>query len=263
MLTLDNLHYRGRWMDDSESGVCLQCKSAFNFLIRRHHCRRCGGLFCDYCSSRKLLIPSEMIVMHSSNDSEIPNRCCSACAEIVTNFVNHRQTIPPVYSTDSAKATVATAPSSEITNRSIGNGSDTQTVSPMIQESGRSQLVGDAASTVTSPSTTENALREVCCEEWKNGTVGTGKYKLYVVVVPSRITQDRRFKVSLDNREMTVVLPLHILAAETILVKAPSPPVSILRAQATLVAHTKKVCTCVVTSRRVTDRKNREILGDI
>ena len=242
-------------MHDNESDVCLQCKSTFSFLIRKHHCRRCGGLFCDYCSSRKLLIPAAMFVTHSSNDSEVPNRCCSACAVIVTNFVVHRQTILPVYSTDIAKVTMATVSTPGITTRSIGNCSSTDTGSAVTRESGLSQLVGAAAPTVIDSSSNGNALREVCCEEWKNCIVGTGKYKLYVVVVPSCIAQDRRFKVSLDNREMTILLPLHISAAETILVRAPSPPVFILRAQATVVSHTKKVRT----SRHVTDSTHREI----
>ena len=45
-----------RWKLDSESKVCEQCRKEFKegmFTSGKHHCRRCGGLFCDKCSSKK------------------------------------------------------------------------------------------------------------------------------------------------------------------------------------------------------------------
>ncbi|KAJ9463574.1 Lateral signaling target protein 2-like protein [Diplonema papillatum] len=36
---------RPRWVSDSYSGQCMESKRDFNFFERRHHCRRCGGLF--------------------------------------------------------------------------------------------------------------------------------------------------------------------------------------------------------------------------
>jgi hypothetical protein len=51
----------GRWMDDGESSICCGCGSPFTLLRRRHHCRRCGQLFCDACSSlRSPLARDEM-----------------------------------------------------------------------------------------------------------------------------------------------------------------------------------------------------------
>ena len=51
----------GRWMDDGESSICCGCGSPFTLLRRRHHCRCCGRLFCDACSSlRAPLAPDEM-----------------------------------------------------------------------------------------------------------------------------------------------------------------------------------------------------------
>lgn len=41
------------WVDDDEMDKCMACKSTFTFVRRRHHCRRCGGLFCGACSSKK------------------------------------------------------------------------------------------------------------------------------------------------------------------------------------------------------------------
>lgn len=38
---------------DHESDVCDDptCKKYFNYFVRRHHCRRCGNIFCDSHSS--------------------------------------------------------------------------------------------------------------------------------------------------------------------------------------------------------------------
>eukprot|EP00968_Pinguiococcus_pyrenoidosus_P013784 scaffold1247_cov251-Pinguiococcus_pyrenoidosus.AAC.20 len=44
-----------RWRDDAEVEVCAQCKQSFSTISRRrHHCRRCGDIFCDNCSSKRI-----------------------------------------------------------------------------------------------------------------------------------------------------------------------------------------------------------------
>ena len=35
---------------DSAATSCFLCRSTFNLLVRRHHCRRCGGIFCGKCA---------------------------------------------------------------------------------------------------------------------------------------------------------------------------------------------------------------------
>lgn len=41
-----------KWVPDSSSPDCTACARPFSFLLRsRHHCRVCGDLFCDACSS--------------------------------------------------------------------------------------------------------------------------------------------------------------------------------------------------------------------
>eukprot|EP01048_Picozoa_sp_COSAG05_P005499 COSAG05_NODE_328_length_11337_cov_252.011805_1_plen_594_part_10 len=39
------------WMPDEASAVCLRCGADFGALRRRHHCRCCGWVICDSCSS--------------------------------------------------------------------------------------------------------------------------------------------------------------------------------------------------------------------
>jgi hypothetical protein len=47
--------------------MCPRCRRAFGLLLRRHHCRQCGGIFCDRCSSRVWPLPAA------------PKRVCEGC----------------------------------------------------------------------------------------------------------------------------------------------------------------------------------------
>ena len=46
-----------RWMRDDEVAECLDCGANFTRWRRRHHCRNCGGLFCDDCSAWEHTVP--------------------------------------------------------------------------------------------------------------------------------------------------------------------------------------------------------------
>ena len=43
-----------QWQLDSEVQSCSKCDIKFTFLNRRHHCRRCGMIFCKNCTSEKV-----------------------------------------------------------------------------------------------------------------------------------------------------------------------------------------------------------------
>ena len=47
---LTGLAHAARWKRDNEVDKCEKCQRQFAWNIRRHHCRRCGGIFCDQCS---------------------------------------------------------------------------------------------------------------------------------------------------------------------------------------------------------------------
>ncbi|KAJ1904030.1 hypothetical protein LPJ81_002733 [Coemansia sp. IMI 209127] len=44
------------WEPDDATAVCHQCSRRFTLFLRRHHCRRCGLVFCDTCSQRRILL---------------------------------------------------------------------------------------------------------------------------------------------------------------------------------------------------------------
>eukprot|EP00039_Didymoeca_costata_P009150 m.121005 g.121005 ORF g.121005 m.121005 type:complete len:1560 (+) comp14378_c1_seq1:183-4862(+) len=41
---------RFTWVPDSERTACKACKSKFTLFLRKHHCRRCGEIFCKNCT---------------------------------------------------------------------------------------------------------------------------------------------------------------------------------------------------------------------
>uniref|UniRef100_A0A3B3Q226 Zinc finger, FYVE domain containing 21 n=1 Tax=Paramormyrops kingsleyae TaxID=1676925 RepID=A0A3B3Q226_9TELE len=50
---------------------CMQCDTKFDFITRKHHCRRCGRCFCDKCCSKKVALPRMCFVD--------PVRQCAEC----------------------------------------------------------------------------------------------------------------------------------------------------------------------------------------
>ncbi|XP_046385028.1 uncharacterized protein LOC124155332 isoform X2 [Ischnura elegans] len=47
-----------KWVNDSEIETCTACGVTFSLMIRRHHCRSCGKIFCGACSSHWLTLNS-------------------------------------------------------------------------------------------------------------------------------------------------------------------------------------------------------------
>ncbi|KAK0532640.1 hypothetical protein OC834_002535 [Tilletia horrida] len=74
-----------QWESDAAAAECRGCSRRFTFFLRKHHCRRCGRIFCDACSSHRAhLSPQELVV-----DPAIPEmflheavsaaRICNSC----------------------------------------------------------------------------------------------------------------------------------------------------------------------------------------
>ncbi|XP_039318829.2 zinc finger FYVE domain-containing protein 21 isoform X2 [Saimiri boliviensis] len=67
-----------QWVPDKECRRCMQCDAKFDFLTRKHHCRRCGKCFCDKCCSQKVPLRRMCFVD--------PVRQCAECA-----LVSHKE----------------------------------------------------------------------------------------------------------------------------------------------------------------------------
>ena len=58
-----------QWLKDKDAAECQSCESAFSLSRRKHHCRNCGGIFCNTCSDNTMPLPS----------SAKPVRVCDIC----------------------------------------------------------------------------------------------------------------------------------------------------------------------------------------
>jgi len=70
------------WVGDRLSLSCQECRTTFNLVVRRHHCRVCGRLLCDTCSSLRAHVPAPT----ARTDALGPLRSCQACIESVNTF---------------------------------------------------------------------------------------------------------------------------------------------------------------------------------
>ena len=67
------------WKDDSQVDACEICERVFTILRRRHHCRCCGGIFCDECCSIRACV----------DESTVPQRVCNNCVTSATLTFSH------------------------------------------------------------------------------------------------------------------------------------------------------------------------------
>ena len=82
------------WIPSENVTNCYNCGTTFSFLNRKHHCRMCGRVFCNNCSSHRSKIPSIInnslsphdYVSYFSWESE-EKRLCKQCYQNII-FIN-------------------------------------------------------------------------------------------------------------------------------------------------------------------------------
>jgi hypothetical protein len=56
-----------QWEHDDHVATCKLCTKDFSVARRKHHCRRCGKIFCNECSDNKMALPSSHKVIFLTN----------------------------------------------------------------------------------------------------------------------------------------------------------------------------------------------------
>ncbi|CAF0905703.1 unnamed protein product [Rotaria sordida] len=65
-----------RWLNDQDVHECMKCNQLFTLTQRKHHCRSCGNIFCDVCSSKTAVVAAS---------SKKPQRVCDQCFKELTS----------------------------------------------------------------------------------------------------------------------------------------------------------------------------------
>jgi len=60
------------WEKDDEAKACHECKTEFGFFTRKHHCRRCGQIYCEQCTSHTI----KLEIIHPEGGKY---RVCNSC----------------------------------------------------------------------------------------------------------------------------------------------------------------------------------------
>jgi len=267
-------------MDDGDSPTCLACAAEFGVLLRRHHCRRCGGLFCHDCSSHWVRVPAALLVapppfaLFADVDPAVPNRCCAACVAFVNDF--HEQRRQRAEQQRAALRAEALAVEQRIPSRleppphphphphpSPSGGPDPASGDPPPDPTAPATVVVPTASAPddvwaeTNAALAATGLLIVPCVEYRPSTdPASARYKLHLVNVPMEIPAARKFQVQLDRRLLTVVLPREVRPGDRVLIQVcmctprytSSPPPCLPHATF-LTPHTTRGCLLVFFTR--------------
>ncbi|KAF9364313.1 hypothetical protein BGX34_001899 [Mortierella sp. NVP85] len=62
-----------KWELDHKAIECRECHRKFSLWLRRHHCRRCGHVVCDRCSSQRAMLPPDRVVFDPTSSEAYLN----------------------------------------------------------------------------------------------------------------------------------------------------------------------------------------------
>ncbi|RNF10962.1 putative zinc finger protein [Trypanosoma rangeli] len=81
------------WQRNEAAQVCQRCQRRFNLFVMRHHCRRCGLIFCQRCSSYAGILPDRKAEQYVASSWL---RLCQDCYEICCEYQKRLiTTLPP------------------------------------------------------------------------------------------------------------------------------------------------------------------------
>ena len=97
---------RSHWVSDTKCLNCYECRRPFSLLVRRHHCRMCGQVFCHRCSNYWL--PGEHF---SVSDNHI--RLCKFCYRRETSQPSGSPKLSPIGAPSTPSRAPESSPRSE------------------------------------------------------------------------------------------------------------------------------------------------------
>jgi ribosomal protein L37E len=85
---------RAIWADDSTVTRCTKCRGEFSYTVKKHHCRKCGLIFCGNCTKNRMIVPQEQLVarpqsvwskwsekiISDEDNYRCPQRVCDPCS---------------------------------------------------------------------------------------------------------------------------------------------------------------------------------------
>ncbi|OCK94934.1 FYVE-domain-containing protein [Cenococcum geophilum 1.58] len=99
---------RNHWKPDNSTSVCSAsaCHKPFSFFDRRHHCRRCGGIFCGAHSLNNVRL-NQHALFHPSGSYY---RACDRCFSNYRDWESRRKSIAGSENSGSSNAVCIDSP---------------------------------------------------------------------------------------------------------------------------------------------------------
>lgn len=70
--------YPVRWMPNASAQQCEGCNAEFGILTRRHHCRACGHIFCNACTTNRSVVARGALRPNAAPETGAV-RVCDGC----------------------------------------------------------------------------------------------------------------------------------------------------------------------------------------
>lgn len=72
------------WVPNAKADRCNMCTSEFSLMVRRHHCRSCGQVFCGNCCFQFQSLPVYLPRSNTGLSDRRKHRVCNACDVDIT-----------------------------------------------------------------------------------------------------------------------------------------------------------------------------------
>ncbi|AOW04110.1 hypothetical protein B0I72DRAFT_46172 [Yarrowia lipolytica] len=82
------------WIPDEQASSCHCCQATFSLFNRRHHCRKCGNVVCNSCSTTRTRYPPNTYVVSPPSQiflesPHVPHRTCDGCVEGLSEWLQN------------------------------------------------------------------------------------------------------------------------------------------------------------------------------